>query len=106
MPTPLRHFPWPCPIVLTRRPVNCPGRRCEGTTDDETFGMLGRWEATEAWCASAKLGVIRELIRRTEPGRGGGLSSAGVDGLVQEVSNQLGVSMRGAGANGPGGGAG
>ena len=41
-----------------------PGRRCTGANDDEVFGMLGRWEATEAWCASAKLGVIRELIRR------------------------------------------
>jgi hypothetical protein len=70
-----------------------PGRRCAGASDDEVSGMLGRWEATEAWCAGAKLGVIRELIRRrVQPGRAGGLSSGCVEGLVQEVSNQLSIS--------------
>jgi hypothetical protein len=33
-----------------------PARRCAGASDDEVAGMLGRWEATEAWCAAAKLG--------------------------------------------------
>ena len=66
-------------------------------------GILGRWEATEAWCAGAKLGVIRELIRRRaqpgyEPARPGGLPGAWQEGLTQEVSNQLGVSLRAADA--------
>jgi hypothetical protein len=65
--------------------------------------MLGRWEATEAWCASAKLGVIRALIRRRalpgyEPTKPGGLPGAWQEGMTQEVSNQLGVSLRSADA--------
>ena len=80
-----------------------PQRRCAGADDDEAFGMLGRWEATEAWCAGGKLGVIRELIRRRaqpgyEPARPGGLPGAWQEGLTQEVSNQLGVSLRAADA--------
>ena len=49
-------------VVLDR--ASGPKRRCPGASDDEAFGMLNRWDGTEAWCASAKLGVIRELIRR------------------------------------------
>jgi hypothetical protein len=47
-----------------------PDRKCKGMTDDELTGLLGRWAATEAWVASARLGVIVELVRRR-----------GVDGL-------------------------
>jgi hypothetical protein len=76
-------------------------RRCEQASDDEAFGLLGRWDAAEAWCASAKLGVIRELIRRhPEPGEGpatpGGLPKAWQEGLIQEVAMELGVSVRAA----------
>ena len=74
-----------------------PRRRCEGASDDEVFGMLGRWEATEAWCASAKLGVIRALIDRRMP-PGSVFSSAEAEGLVQKISNQIGVSLRAADA--------
>src|SRR5919108_1355235 len=74
-----------------------PQRRCEDASDDEAFGMLSRWEAAEAWCAAGKLGVIRALIGRRMP-PGAGFSSADAEGLVQEVSNQLGVSVRAAGA--------
>src|SRR5712691_11220628 len=80
-----------------------PPRRCRGATDDEVAGMLGRWEATEAWCAAARLGVIAELIRRRAlpgygPGQPGGLPAAWQEGLTQEVSDELGVSMRAADA--------
>src|SRR5580704_7204860 len=80
-----------------------PGRECPGATDDEVAGMLGRWEATEAWCAGAKLGLIRALIcRRALPGyeapRPAGLPGAWQEGLAQEVSNQLGISLRAADA--------
>src|ERR1700692_1471504 len=91
--------------ALTRVLVQASGpqRRCEGAGDDEVAGMLGRWEATEAWSASAKLGVIRTLIRRRalpgyEPAKTGGLPGAWQEGLTQEVSNQLGVSLRAADA--------
>src|ERR1700748_2116885 len=72
-------------------------RRCEGASDDEAFGILGRWEAAEAWCAAGKLGVIRALIKRRMP-PGAGFSSADAEGLGQEVSNPLGGSLRAAGA--------
>ena len=80
-----------------------PARRCEGAADDEIAGMLGRWEATEAWCAAAKLGVITALIRRRErpgagPARRGGLPRGWVEGLTQEVSCELAVSLRAADA--------
>src|SRR5690242_9606440 len=80
-----------------------PDRSCPGASDDELCGMLGRWEATEAWAAAAKLAVIRELIRRRalpgyEPERPGALPGAWQEGLTQEVSCQLGISLRAADA--------
>jgi hypothetical protein len=41
-----------------------PDQRCPGAEDDELIGLLDRWAAVEAWAAAAKLGVVRELIRR------------------------------------------
>jgi hypothetical protein len=41
-----------------------PDQRCPGADDDQLIGLLGRWQALEAWAAAAKLGVARELIRR------------------------------------------
>ena len=80
-----------------------PRRQCGGASADETFGMLGRWEAAEAWCASAKLGVIRALIGHRaqagyEPAEPGGLPGVWQPGLTQEVSNELGISLRAADA--------
>ena len=80
-----------------------PERRCEGATDDELVGLLGRWDALEAWAAAGKLGVIRELIRRrARPGPGGyqpmhgDLPDQWHEGLAHEVSVALGLSIRGA----------
>jgi hypothetical protein len=44
-----------------------PERRCPGATDDELIGMLRAWAALESWAAGAKLGVIREVMRREAP---------------------------------------
>jgi Domain of unknown function (DUF222) len=89
---------WPGPgLVRVLDEASGPRRRCQGASEDEAFGMLGRWEAAEAWCAAGKLGVIRALTGRRMP-PGAGFSSADAEGLVQEVSNQLGVSARAAGA--------
>ena len=49
-------------VVLDR--LCGPDQRCPGAADDELIGLLGRWAALEAWAAAAKLGVVRELIRR------------------------------------------
>jgi hypothetical protein len=42
-------------------------RRCPGATDDELVGLLRAWAAIESWAAGAKLGVIREVMRREAP---------------------------------------
>jgi Domain of unknown function (DUF222) len=80
-----------------------PERRCEGATDDELIGLLGRWDALEAWAAAGKIGVVRELIRRrARPGLGGhqpmhgDLPDQWHEGLAHEVSMGLGLSIRGA----------
>ena len=44
-----------------------PERRCPGATGDELIGMLRAWAAIESWAAGAKLGVIREVMRREAP---------------------------------------
>ena len=83
--------------------VSGPDRRCAELSVDETFEVLGRWDAVEAWCASAKLGVIRALIRhRPLPGFGpkqpGGLPEAYQEYLTEEVALELGISRRAADA--------
>ena len=44
-----------------------PERRCPGATGDELVGLLRAWAAIESWAAGAKLGVIREIMRREGP---------------------------------------
>jgi Domain of unknown function (DUF222) len=80
-----------------------PGWRCDGATDEELTGLLGRWEALESWAEAGKLGVIRELIRRrARPGLRGCLPMHGDlpdqwhDGMAHEVSPALGISIRAA----------
>ena len=42
-------------------------RRCPGATGDELVGLLRAWAAIESWAAGAKLGLIREMMRREAP---------------------------------------
>ena len=44
-----------------------PERRCPGANGDELVGLLRAWAAIESWAAGAKLGVIREIMRREGP---------------------------------------
>jgi hypothetical protein len=96
---------WPpsAALAVVLEELSGPQQRCEGATDDELIGLLGRWDALEAWAAAGKLGVIRELIRRrARPGLGGHLPAHGDlpdrwhEGLEHEVSVALGLSIRGA----------
>ncbi len=85
--------------VLER--VSGPDRRCGRATDNELAGILGRWAALESWAAAAKLGVVRELIRRrAEPGHQdrapGGLPDAWQQGLGHELAAALAQSVPGA----------
>jgi hypothetical protein len=79
-----------------------PGRTCSGATDDELIGILGRWAAQESWTVAAKLGVIRELLRRR--GLSGaqvrrlpcGLPDAWDESVGNEVAAELGISPQAA----------
>jgi hypothetical protein len=74
-------------------------RRCADATDDELIGLLGRWGAQESWAVAAKLGVIRELLRRRAlPGAAvrrlpSGLPDAWDEGVAHEVAGELGISL-------------
>jgi hypothetical protein len=76
-----------------------PQRRCADATDDELIGLLGRWAAQESWAVAAKLGVIRELLRRRAlPGAAvrrlpSGLPDAWEEGTAHEVAAELGISL-------------
>jgi hypothetical protein len=50
-----------------------PGPGGPGADDDELAGLLRAWAALESWAAAAKLGMVREMMRRE------GLPSPGSD---------------------------
>ena len=54
-------------LALLADEVSGPQRRCPGADDDELVGLLQAWAAIESWAAAAKLGVIREMMRRDGP---------------------------------------
>jgi hypothetical protein len=76
-------------------------QQCPGATEDEVQGMLRRWAAVESWAAAEKLGLVRELIRRSaEPGAGrvmpGGLPYQWREDLAHELSALLRISPQAA----------
>jgi len=80
-----------------------PEWRCEGATDEELIGLLGRWDALGSWVEAGKLGVVRELLRRrAHLGLGGAGSVHGDlpdrwdEGTEHEVSAALSISLRSA----------
>ena len=54
-------------LALLIDELSGPERRCPGADDDELVGLLRAWAAVESWAAGAKLGVIREMMRRDGP---------------------------------------
>jgi hypothetical protein len=76
-----------------------PDRRCTDATDDELIGLLGRWAAQESWAVAAKLGVIRELLRRRALDDAQvrrlpcGLPDAWDETVEHEVTAVLGISL-------------
>jgi hypothetical protein len=88
-------------LVTALDELSGPQWRCGGATDDELIGLLGRWTAAESWVAAARLGVLRELIRRRAvpiPGtmRPGGLPEAWDKGTGHEAAAALGISLQAA----------
>ena len=55
------------PMALLVDELSGPQRRCPGADGDELVGLLRAWAAVESWAAGAKLGVIREIMRREGP---------------------------------------
>src|SRR6516225_5626401 len=110
LPSDLAAVPGPprldtCPpgpaLVAALDELSGPQWRCDGTTDDGLIGLLGHWAAAESWAAAAKLGVLRELIRRRAvpiPGtmRPGGLPEVWDKGTGHEAAAALGISLQAA----------
>ena len=75
-------------------------QRCPGATGNELIGLLRAWAALESWAAGAKLGVIRELIRRDgtpSPGSGhGDLPETWSSSLRYELAAALACSTQSA----------
>src|SRR6201996_2948918 len=75
-------------------------RRCPGAAGNELIGLLRAWAALESWAAGAKLGVIRELIRRDGtvlPGSGhGDLPETWSPSLRYELAAALACSTQSA----------
>lgn len=88
-------------LVAVAAEVSGPEWRCPGATDDELIGLVRQWAAVESWAAAAKLGVVRELIRREDqpwlPGeRHGDLPDSWGDSLQHELSLALASSVQAA----------
>jgi len=85
--------------LMTLHDLSGPDGRCLGATDDEVFGMLGRWGAAAAWLEGRKLAVVRELIRRRPDERNAGVATeSGLpwewdDRLAREIALELRVSI-------------
>src|SRR6516164_3761437 len=85
-------------LVTALAALSGPEWRCDGATDEELAGLLGRWSAAESWAAAAKLGVARELLRRRAillPGtvRPSGLPEVWDEGTGHEAAMALGISV-------------
>jgi hypothetical protein len=84
---------------MTLYDLSGPDGRCPGATDDEVFGMLGRWGAAAGWLEGRKLAVVRELIRRRPDERNVGTATdSGLpwdwdDRLAREIALELQVSV-------------
>src|SRR5689334_13393212 len=76
-----------------------PEWRCPGASDDELMGLLCRWAAIESWAAAAKLGLIREMMRREDQPwlrgqRHGDLPDVWSESLQHELAAGLAVSAQ------------
>src|SRR5215471_15833770 len=85
-------------LAVTLEELSGPRWRCDGATDDELIGLLGRWQAVESWAAAGKLGVVRELIRRRAVLTPGAVAVDGMpevwdEGTEHEVAAALAVSL-------------
>src|SRR5271170_6929105 len=80
-------------LAAVAEEVSGPGWECADATDDELVGLVRRWAAIESWASAGKLGVIREMARRTEPPRTGvwrgEVQGTGMEELWHELSLAL-----------------
>jgi hypothetical protein len=68
-------------------------RRCPGATDNELIRLLQTWAAIESWASGAKLGVIRELVRRENGPRDGGQHGDLPDEWSQSLRHELAAAL-------------
>ena len=85
--------------LMTLYDLSGPDGSCCGATDDEVFGVLGRWGAAAGWLEGRKLAVVRELIRRRPGEHNAGVATdSGLpwewdDRLAREIALELRVSV-------------
>ena len=88
------------PMALLVDELSGPERRCPGADSDELVGLLRAWAAIESWAAGAKLGVIREIMRREAPPSPGAdhgdLPEAWSQSLRYELAGALACSTQSA----------
>jgi hypothetical protein len=71
-----------------------PEWRCSGATQDELLGLLRQAQAIETWAASAKLGVLRALIRDDDqPLQGGGYHGDLPDGWSRSLTHEVALAL-------------
>ncbi len=80
-------------LALLADELSGAGRRCPGATDNELIGMLRTWAAIESWASGAKLGVIRELMRRESGPRDGGQHGDLPDEWSQSLRHELAAAL-------------
>ncbi len=87
-------------VALLVDELSGPERRCPGADGDELVGLLRAWAAIESWAAGAKLGVIREIMRREAPPSPGAdhgdLPEAWSQSLRYELAGALACSTQSA----------
>ncbi|HEY0933642.1 MAG TPA: hypothetical protein VGD91_07865 [Trebonia sp.] len=87
-------------LALLADELSGPQRHCPGATDNELTGLLRTWAAIESWVSGAKLGVIREMMRRegapSPGGDHGGLPEAWSPSLRYELAAALACSTQSA----------
>jgi hypothetical protein len=87
-------------VALLVDELSGPERRCPGADGDELVGLLRAWAAIESWAAGAKLGVIREIMRREGPPSPGAdhgdLPEAWSQSLRYELAGALACSTQSA----------
>jgi hypothetical protein len=81
-------------LAVVLEGVAGPEWRCPGAERDELFGLLRRSAALESWAASAKMGLLRALMREEDlPLPGGGHHGDLPDGWSRSLTHEVALAL-------------